>query len=113
MSKEQMVYMVAVYRTDGAHISVIESPDYDKCFAKWVELHKVWSTAAKEQTPFILVDPVVTAFSPAMIFEIKLIPVMSQQLAAAASNNPYAQSMNEKGFGRTFPGASVDLLTGR
>lgn len=113
MAKEQLVYMTAIYRTDGAHISVIESPDYDKCFAKWKELNEVWTKAIKDQAPFVLVDPVVTAFAPAMIFEIKLIPVMSQQMAASGSNNPYAQNMNEKGFGKTFPGASIDLLAGR
>lgn len=111
MSKEQLVYMVAVYRTDGNHISILESPDYDKCFARWKELQEVWTKATKEQTPFVLVEPVVTAFAPAMVFEIKLIPVMSQQMAANAANNPYAQAMNEKGFSRSFPGAGTDLLS--
>lgn len=113
MAKTQLIYNVLVCRTDGQHIVAIESSDYDKCFAKWVDLHKVWSTAAKEQTPFVLVDPVVTAFAPAMVYEIKLIPVMTEEMAQKASNNPYAQRMNQHGLSQTFPGNSVDLLSNR
>ena len=112
MAKEQqMVYGVLICRSDGQHIEAIESTDYKKCYECWQSLNKEWASAAKDQRPFVLEDPVVTAFSPSMIYEIKLIPIMSQEMAQSATNNPYAKRMTEQGFGKTFPGANVDLLS--
>lgn len=105
-----MVYAVVVLRTDGDHITVIESPDYDKCYEKWKMLQNEWATASKEQRPFTLEDPIVTAFNPSLTYEIRLIPVMPETMANK-NNNPYAQRMGQEGFGRTFPGkGGMDLL---
>lgn len=111
MSKEKLVYSVVILRQDQQHISVIDSIDYDKCYARWVSLQIEWAQASKDQRPFILEDPVVTAFTPSMIYEIKLIPIMTEEMASK-SHNPYQQQMNKQGFGNVFPGASgTDLLS--
>ena len=112
MAQAKMVYEVVILRQDGNHLSIIQSTDYDKCYEKWKALQTEWTNSVKEQKPFILEDPVVTAFSPSMIYEIKLIPIMAEDLAQSSTKNPYAQKMNQNGFGQTFPGASgIDLLT--
>jgi len=111
MAKEKMVYGVMVCRTDGNHIPVIESSDYDKCYECWNAMQFEWTTASKEQRPFRLEDPVVTAFSPSMIYEIKLVPVMTEELASK-SNNPYQARMASQGLSQTFPSAGgIDLLS--
>lgn len=112
MAKEKMVYGVVVCRTDGNHIQIIESTDYDKCYECWNTMQFEWTTASKEQRPFRLEDPVVTAFSPSMIYEIKLIPVMTEEMSQTASKNPYAQRMSQQGLSQTFPSAGgIDLLS--
>ena len=109
--QEQMIYGVIVFRSDQQHVTVLESADYDACYEKWKLIQQEWTSAAKEQRPFILEAPVVTAFAPSMIYEIALLPVMTKELADKASRNPYASQMSEKGFNRTFPGAGQDLLS--
>ena len=111
MAKEKLVYSVIVLRQDQQHLAIIESTDYDKCYQKWKDLQSEWSMAWKDQRPFTLEDPVVTAFSPSLIYEIKLIPIMTAEMESK-SNNPYQQRMNQQGFTNTFPGGSgIDLLT--
>jgi len=111
MAKEKMVYGVLIFRNNGEHIQALESTDYDKCYERWKALHNEWATASKEQRPFVLEDPIVTAFAPGMIYEIKLIPIMTEEMASK-SNNPYQQRMNQNGFSNTFPGGSgIDLLS--
>lgn len=105
----KLVYGVVIFRTDGEHISVLEDPNYDKCFECWKKIQGDWAVSAKEQQPFVLLSPVVTAFAPALIYEIKLIPVNTQEIAAKASNNPYFAQMSEQGFSKSFS-SNVDLL---
>lgn len=112
MAKEKLVYGVIIFRQDAQHISAIESTDYDKCYECWKALQSEWATASKEQRPFVLEDPVVTAFSPSMIYEIKLIPVMTEEMSTSASKNPYASKMATQGFSQSFPSAGgIDLLS--
>ena len=110
MSKQGMVYQVLIMRTNGDHIPIIESPDYDKCYERWKELHTLWTSCAKETKPFVLEEPVVTAFSPTMIYEINLVPVSTQDMASSKSNNPYQKAMHERGFSGTFPTQGRDLI---
>lgn len=105
-----MIYSVVILRTDGQHIDMPSNPDYDKCYAEWKKLSDEWKDAAKEQRPFVLLDPIVTAFAPALIYEIRLIPVSTQEMASQ-THNPYSKRMQEEGFGRTFPGQGHDLLS--
>lgn len=108
--EEQVVYGVIVFRTDGQHVVVLENPNFDVCYAEWEKLHEAWTTSVKEQQPFKLTSPVVTAFSPSMIYEIKLLPTNTQQ-NVSKSHNPYYNAMNTNGFSQTFPtSGAVDLL---
>lgn len=109
MTKQAMVYQVVILRTNGDHISILESDSYDKCYERWKELHTLWTACAKEIKPFVLEEPVVTAFNPSMIYEINLVPV-STQSSSSNAHNPYQKNMQEHGFGKTFPGVSRDLL---
>lgn len=109
ISKEKMVYEVIILRTDGQHIIAESSTEYEKCYSKWTILHNIWKEAAKEQQPFVIEEPIVTAFSPSMIYEIRLIPVLPQE-EEVKSNNPYKRQMQEQGFGKTFPNQGYDLL---
>ena len=111
MSKEKLVYAVLVCRSDGNHIVITESTNYDACYEVWKKTQTTWAEASKEQKPFVLEDPIVTAFSPSMIYEVKLIPTMTEEMSSK-SHNPYQAKMNEHGFGKTFPSASgIDLLS--
>jgi hypothetical protein len=112
MSKEKMVYAVVIFRTDSQHIQIMESADYDKCYEKWKFLHTEWTASTKEQRPFILEDPIVTAFTPSVVYEIKLLPIMSEEMSVK-SNNPYQQKMNQSGFSNMFAQSGTDLLSGR
>lgn len=105
---KKLIYAVLVLRTDGEHIQVLESDDYDKCYEKWKTVLQEWKDAAKELRPFEIIDPIVTAFSPSMIFEVRLIPVGTED--SNNSHNPYNKKMNEQGFSRTFPSQGKDLL---
>ena len=109
-SNRNMVYSVVIMRTDGQHIDLTPTADYDKCYVMWKQLSDEWKDAAKEQRPFILTDPLVTAFAPALIYEIRLFPVSTQEMASN-THNPYNKKMQEEGFGRTFPGQGHDLLS--
>lgn len=103
------VYSIFIFRTDGQHLEVYSSNNFDACFQRWEQLTTEWTSAVKEERPFILRDPIVTAFSPNLIFELKLLPVSSQEMAAK-SHNPYNQKMYEEGFGKVFPSQGRDLL---
>lgn len=103
------IYSVFVFRTDGQHLEPYTSDNYDKCFETWEALLVEWTSSVKEQRPFILREPLITAFSPALIFEIKLIPVASSD-SGSKNNNPYSKKMHEEGFGRTFPSQGRDLI---
>lgn len=107
--KSNFVYQVVVLRTNGDHLRIIESDDYDKCYSRWKELHTQWASCVAENKPFVVEEPVVVAFSPSMIYEIGLMPVTTQEMAAK-NNNPYFKQMQEQGFSRTFPAQGRDLL---
>ncbi len=104
-----LVYAVLILRTDGQHLEIVSSTNYDKCFEVWKKLTEEWTTSVKEQKPFIVEDPVITAFSPSLIYEVKLIPVVSEDIVGR-SNNPYSKKMYDEGFGKTFPTHGRDLI---
>lgn len=102
MSTEEKrpVYAVFILRTDQNHIQVIESEDYDKCYEKWQHLISLWQESVKEEKPFVLEEPKVTCFTPVLIKEITLVPVVEQQFTK--NNNPYQKEMEEHGFSSTL-----------
>jgi hypothetical protein len=102
MSTEEKspVYAVFILRTDQNHIQAIESEDYDKCYEKWQELTNLWQESVKEEKPFVLKEPKVTCFTPILIKEITLVPVVEQQFTK--NNNPYQKEMVQSGFSSTL-----------
>lgn len=109
MSKEtKQSYMVAILRRDGAHLSVLESDNFDQALEVYKQLKDKWKTAIKENAPFELERPVVTAFDPGLIYEINLKPVVE---TAENTNNPYYQEMKRKGLGNTLR-PTGDMLDG-
>lgn len=96
MSNE--LYQVIIFRRDGNHLKGFESDDFDEAKEKWQELQAQWVEKFKETQPFVLEDPVVTAFDPGLILEISVLPVTEQK----KSNNPYKKEMNEKGLSNTL-----------
>jgi hypothetical protein len=104
MSEQKIKYGVYVLKKSQDHISVKETESYDEAFAIWVELKERWAMCIKEQKPFEIVKPIVTAFDPGMIYEVTLRPV--PQVAASLGNNPYAAQAQQQGFGSMFSGQS-------
>jgi len=96
MLTKPLAYAVVIFRTNSEHIFVMESDDYEQCFTRWDGLKNLWQESAKGLIPFVLTDPVVTAFSPSMIYEISIIPNTSISNSSNNSKmpNPYQQSGN-------------------
>ncbi len=105
---EEVIYQTLILRRDGNHIAVIESVEFEKCYAMWEQLQNQWAECAKEVKPFVIKDPVLTAFEPGLIYEITLRPVMPMT-KAMNENNPYARNMLDRGFSNTF--GNTDLLS--
>ena len=113
--EEKKVYEVLILRIDDAHITALRSESYDECYEKWQILHKDWKKSSDENEPFVMKEPLVTAFNPTLIKEITLVPVILQE--QNKHNNPYQQEMLDKGLGETLTKyrgkqASGDLLDG-
>lgn len=99
------IYGVIIHRRTTPLV-VLESDDFEECKKLWEELQDQWVKASKELVPFVLKTPVMTAFEPALIYEISLIPVVEQ--TTTQSDNPYHRDMVQNGLGSTFRGR--DLL---
>ena len=106
------MYSVVILRTDGEHLIVVESENYDECFEKWNQLQESWQESVKDQKPFVLKEPLVTAFHPILIKEITLRPVTKEAINTKYEN-PYKKQMLQRGFSETFnkyTGSTADLL---
>lgn len=107
-TEEEVVYEVLILRKDGQHITAMQSIEFEQCYKVWENLHNIWLECAKEVKPFILKDPILTAFEPGLIYEIILRPIMTAP-KSLNENNPYARSMLDQGFSSTF--GNHDLLS--
>ena len=105
------VYQVVILRTNGDHLSILETDNFQQCFSKWEELHTQWQECVKNNCPYIIQEPIITAFTPSMIYEISVVPVAPRDMNK--THNPYERQMYEQGFGKTFPGQGYDLLDRR
>lgn len=113
-SSEKVSYAVLIKRRGNLEpVVILESSNFDECFKLWEELHNNWEICIKETKPFVLKTPVVTAFDPALIFEICVVPFsnnFSQQ-----NGNPYVRRMKQEGFSKALEGYSntgPDVLDG-
>lgn len=107
-TEQEQFYTVLVLRKDGDNITAVESADFEECYKVWEELQGKWTEAVKEVKPFVLKDPILTAFEPGLIYEITLRP-LSYKKSQINTNNPYARDMLDRGFSNTF--GNPDLLS--
>ena len=104
------VYNVIIMRRNQDHIIAVETENYDEAYEVWTKLKGVWLNALKEEIPFEMEKPIVTAFDPGLIFEIRVLPVT---VSKSTRHNPYAAEMQREGFTKTFgkiSGQGSDLL---
>lgn len=95
------LYALHVLRRDGAHISVLESVNYDEVYDSWKELKERWTKCVQESLPFELNKPLITTFDPNLIYEITVKPVV-ETMANDKNYNPYKEQMHKEGFSNTF-----------
>lgn len=98
--EQKIKYNVIVMKKAQDHIFMIETENYDEAYKVWKETKDKWTNAIKEQIPFELESPIVTAFDPGMIYEITLVPI--EAATNVNSNNPYKRNAQAKGFSNTF-----------
>jgi len=98
--EKKILYSVIILRTDGEHVIVLESDNYDDCFEKWNQLQTLWQESSTENKPYVLKEPVVTAFHPILIKEITLRPITKSPISKY--ENPYKKEMVQKGFSEAF-----------
>jgi predicted proteasome-type protease len=110
--KKVEVYSVWVMRRDQSHITVLETSSFEEADKVYNELESRWTTALKEQVPFKLRAPYITAFDPGLIYEISLLPLGNT--TKVNSDNPYQQQMRQNGFSNTFGNSArgSDVLDG-
>ena len=73
--EEPQVLQVLLFRKDEVSpIVVMESTNFAECKKVWKDLIAKWTKAHKEAEPFILENPIVTAFEPGIVAEIKIFP---------------------------------------
>lgn len=109
--KKETVYEIYIARNDREFPMVVhQSSNYDECYDKWQELHKLWQETSDNNRVFVLNEPVVTAFNPVLIREITLRPVVEQSVGK--HRNPYQQAMVEKGLTEMLNNGGSDLMDG-
>lgn len=110
--EQQQVLQVLLYRKDEVDpIVIAESTSFSECKKVWKDLIDRWTKAHKEAEPFVLERPIVTAFEPGMVGEIKIFPKMEPQINVDP-NNPYQQQMMNRGLTHTMKNHSNIYDTG-
>lgn len=94
--EEKQVYETVIFRTDGQHISALQSINFDEAVEKWKELNGSWEDSISNKKPFKIMTPVVTAFDPGLISEIAVRPLM--KVSESKYDNPYQQKMMKQGL---------------
>lgn len=96
----KLSYTVLIQKKNQDHLVAIETENYDEAFERWTQLTDSWKVSIKEQVPFTLTTPVVTAFDPGLILEINIVPVPVQ--TKEVNNNPYRRDMLDRGLTETL-----------
>jgi len=96
----KLSYMVLIQKKNQDHLVAIETENYDEAFERWMQLTDSWKVSIKEQVPFTLATPIVTAFDPGLILEINIVPVPVQ--TKEVNNNPYRRDMLDRGLTETL-----------
>lgn len=99
-TEEKQVYETVIFRTDGQHISTLQSINFDEAVEKWKELNSSWEDSIANKKPFKIMKPVVTSFDPGLISEIAVRPLM--KVSESKYDNPYQQQMMKTGLTSTL-----------
>lgn len=91
-------YIVRLYKKTNDFIDLLKSNNFDECKTLWRSFITQWEECAKETRPFIVEQPVVTAFEPGLISSIVVEPANT----ATSNDNPYQQQMQSQGFTNTM-----------
>ena len=94
--EEKQVYETVIFRTDGQHISALQSINFDEAVEKWKELNNSWEDSISNKKPFKLMKPIVTSFDPGLISEIAVRPLV--KVSESKYDNPYQQQMMKNGL---------------
>lgn len=107
----QTMYSVLILRKDKDHITVIETENYDEAYESWKVIQEKWLGNLSEQKAFVLEKPIVTAFDPGLIYEIKIVPY---SISKSNKNNPYLTDMKARGLENSLGRytSANDLLDG-
>lgn len=95
----KLVYTVLILKKNQDHIAAIETDNYDQAYELWKSLVESWRACVKNQEPFSIESPIVTAFDPGLVLEISLVPITQ---TVEVNNNPYKKEMVEKGLSETL-----------
>jgi len=105
--EKKQIYELLILKHDQNHIVALSTDSYDKCYETWKTLVDLWTKSVSDKVPFILTEPVVTAFDPGTIKEITVRPLMTVPESKYA--NPYQKEMMKKGLtGMLQPSNSSD-----
>lgn len=95
---KELTYLVRIVRIDERVIDLVETDDFSEAKGIWQKAHEQWTLAVSERRPFLVVEPIVTAFDPSLIREVIVFPIQKQQ----KTDNPYKAKMQEKGLSAMF-----------
>lgn len=98
--ERKQIYEVWIVKYQDEPISVLTTDKYDESYEKWKSLTETWTVALKDKMPFVVTNPVVTAFDPGTVKEITVRPVM--KTTESKYENPYQQQMMKNGLGNTL-----------
>lgn len=104
-------YAVCLFRRNSEEPLVLTQADkFEDAKKVWNFAHEEWKNSVTEKRPFILEQPIVTAFDPSLVLEILVTPIRSQ---ARKSSNPYERATQRHGFTEVFnnPTGTVGDLT--
>lgn len=90
-----LMYSVIILRKDKDHIIMIETENYDEAHEVWQKTQESWLSKLSEQKAFVIEKPIVTAFDPGLIYEIKIVPY---SIGKSSKNNPYQEDMRSRGL---------------
>lgn len=113
--QNDMVYEVAVIRSDFNHIIVSETKEFEEAKITWRELTDRWKKSIEDKAPFELEQPIITAFDPGLVREIKIFATPQGVQQKVGSHNPYTQRMKEEGLSNTMKYGGIsgtDVLDG-
>lgn len=104
--EEKLTYAVIIIRKDGNHIIALESEDYDACHDRWKSLVEQWHKKGgiENPGPFVIEDPIVTAFEPGLISSITIKPLEKDVKRTKRHHNPFENKMQQEGLSSMFSG---------